>query len=102
MNGYYQGSVINAPALSGFNPFGGPQFGADANGNLIAYNIDSSNASKPMLQLFNMTLGNRNGRWFRMGSTHKMVYGSGTQGLVWSKPIFTSVDGGAIKDRPHN
>ena len=96
MNGIYQCSIINAPALNSFNPFGGPQWGSDANGNLIAYNIDSSNASQPMLQLFNMTWAVGMANAFGWGITPGGIFQWNT-GIVWSTPVYTSVNGGALK-----
>ena len=96
MNGQYADSIINAPVMSGMGPFGGPEWGADDNGNLIAYYVDSTNASQPMLQLFNMTVAL--GEAFNFGWVPPQggVF-NWTAGLEWAKPIFTSVNGGALK-----
>jgi outer membrane protein assembly factor BamB len=89
----YVCSVINAPAKTGFNPFAGPQFGLSANGtDLIAWNIDSSNASQPMLQRFSMlkAIGMQGAfGWGPFpGSIHQW-----NAGIEWSMPIYTSVNG---------
>ncbi|MGD0450726.1 MAG: PQQ-binding-like beta-propeller repeat protein [Candidatus Bathyarchaeia archaeon] len=96
MNGQYADSIINAPAMGSFGPFGGPEWGADDNGNLIAYYVDSTNASQPMLQLFNMTVALGEAFNFGWNPPQGGIF-NWTAGLEWSKPIFTSVNGGALK-----
>ncbi len=50
-----------------------------------------------MLQLFNMTACSWRGLAISGGLHHKAAFSIGTDGIVWSKPIFTSVNGGALK-----
>jgi len=82
--------------MSGFNPFGGPEWGADDNGNLIAYYVDNTNVSQPMLQLFNMTVALGEAANFGWAPPQGGIF-QWNNGLEWSKPIFTSVNGGTLK-----
>ena len=96
MNGVYVCSVINAPAMGGMGPFGGPEWGADDNGNLIAYYVDNTNASQPMLQLFNMTVALGEAVNFGWTVTQGGIY-QWNNGLVFNVPLPTSVNGGTLK-----
>jgi outer membrane protein assembly factor BamB len=97
MTADYVCSVINAPSKTGFNPFAGPQFGLSADlSDLIAYYIDSSNASQPMLQRFSMlkAIGMQGAfGWGPFpGSIHQW-----NSGIEWSMPVYTTVNGETLK-----
>ncbi len=101
LNGKYQCSIINAPSMNGMAPFGGPQWGTDDNGNLIAYYVNNTNSNKPTLDLFNMTvatgMASKSGAAaFGWGITPNGLF-NWTDGVLWSQPVPTTVDGGTLK-----
>jgi hypothetical protein len=95
-NGDYDCCVINAPAEGFAAPFAGPEWGADANGNAIAWYVDNSVTGYPTLDLFNMTLA------LGMGLPYPFTFGwapaqggifQWNAGIEWKAPIPTTVDG---------